>query len=408
MSPATIETMESTRTAAVRPVRRSWMQRVRRWWTAVFVDESGPERGYRARIICPIFLIFLSSSVHQAVTSGWSTTQTTAVITGLALFAAGFIAVVFRNTPFLHTDRAPGILAATVVIGAALVPALGNGWLVSLAIYSVSLILFNYDRPYWLPTLLIVPAVTWAVSSAAMGRSFAQGLGAAAQVLLIGTIQAAFYSQIRAKVALRQAQAELARLAVTEERLRIARDLHDILGQRLSAVSLKAEVAARLVVRDPDRAAAEMGEVASVARAALSDVRETVSGYRMICLNSEIETATTLLSAGSVTVRAVVEPLPRAIDECAGWLIREAVTNVIRHASASTCVIRTVNSGTSAVIEVSDDGRANAASAGPVFGNGLTGLSERVNNLGGHLSARRERGWFVVRASFDGLDPDAE
>ena len=89
------------------------------------------------------------------------------------------------------------------------------------------------------------------------------------QTLLIGAVQAAFYQQIRAKVELRRARADLARLAVTEERLRIARDLHDILGQRLSAVSLKAELAARLVERDPDRAAAEMGEVAAVARAAL-------------------------------------------------------------------------------------------------------------------------------------------
>ncbi len=392
--------MESIRPApAVAAAPPGLRARWRQAYQDIFLTDGGSKRGHRARFVTPPFLLFLTSPIHRALTSGWPAVKVAAVVTGLILFAAGFIGVLFKNTPVLHTNRSPALVAATIAAGAAMVPALGVGWLSGLSIYAISLLLFNFDKRYWLPSLVAVTAVTW-VASAAMGKSMSASMGIAAETLLVGTIQAAFYTQIRDKVALRQARAELARLAVTEERLRIARDLHDLLGQRLSAVSLKAEVAARLVRRDPTRAAVEMGEVASVARDALSDVRATLSGYRTISLNGEIETATTLLTAAGIAVRTAIEPLPAEADECAGWLVREAATNVIRHASASNCVIRVVSTETAATVEVSDDGAGRGTGVPPDFGNGLTGLSERMTAIGGTLSVCREDGWFVVRATF--------
>ena len=224
------------------------------------------------------------------------------------------------------------------------------------------MLLFNFGRRVWLPIVVAVPVGAVIVDVVIVGDSFRDAVELAVPILLIGVVQAAFYQQIRAKVELTRARTDLARLAVSEERLRIARDLHDILGQRLSAVSLKAELAARLVERDPTRAATEMGEVAAVARAALSDVRETVSGYRALTLATEIETARALLIAAGVSVEVACggDPLPEPLDECAGAVVREAVTNVIRHAGSGRCAIQIGRESGAVVVEVRDTGTGTA------------------------------------------------
>jgi two-component system sensor histidine kinase DesK len=279
----------------------------------------------------------------------------------------------------------------------------GVNWLTGLSIYTIAMLLFNCGRRLWLPIVLAVPVAAVIVDVIIVGDPFRDAVELAVPILLIGAVQAAFYQQVRAKVELTRARTDLARLAVSEERLRIARDLHDILGQRLSAVSLKAELAARLVERDPTRAAAEMGEVAAVAREALSDVRETVSGYRALTLATEIETARALLIAAGVSVEVACggDPLPEPLDECAGALVREAVTNVIRHAGAGRCAIQIGRESGAVVVEVRDTG---TGTVGPIaasvpYGNGLTGLAERVERVGGMLWIGRERDQFVVRAT---------
>jgi two-component system, NarL family, sensor histidine kinase DesK len=146
-----------------------------------------------------------------------------------------------------------------------------------------------------------------------------------------------------------------------------------------------------------------MGEVAAVARAALSDVRETVSGYRALTLATEIETARALLTAAGVPVEVACggDPLPEPLDECAGAVVREAVTNVIRHAGSGRCTIQIGRGSGAVVVEVRDTG---TGTGGPVavsvaYGNGLTGLAERVERVGGMLWIGRERDQFVVRAT---------
>jgi len=381
---------------------RAVWESVRSAYTDIFVDDWGPRRWMRARIFSMLFLLFLIDPIRSVVAADWSLPHRIVAITGIGAFAGCFVSVMWHNTPRLHHNRTPYTVALAIAVGVGLVAG-GVNWLTGLSIYTIAMLLFNCGRRVWLPIVLGVPIAAIIVDVVIAGKPFRDALMVAVPIVLIGTVQAAFYQQIRAKVELARARTDLARLAVSEERLRIARDLHDILGQRLSAVSLKAELAARLVERDPARAAMEMGEVAAVAREALGDVRETVSGYRALTLATEIETARALLIAAgvSVEVAGAGDPLPDPLDECAGALVREAVTNVIRHAGAGRCAIQIGRESGAVVVEVRDTGAGTAGpvAAGVAYGNGLTGLAERVERVGGMLWIGRERGHFVVRAT---------
>jgi two-component system sensor histidine kinase DesK len=371
---------------------------VRRPYPANAVDEWGSRRWLRARVAALVLLGFLLAPVRSTLSSGWSVPEKVLVLAAVAGFAACFVVVFWRNTPRLHSNRAPWAIVAALAIGVPLVVVFDASFLAVLTYFVMSMLLFNCRTSRWPAIVLGVPALAYVADRWVLGETHMKPIELAVQALLIGTVQAAFYQQISAKTELRRARAELARLAVTEERLRIARDLHDILGQRLSAVSLKAELAARLAPRDAERAAAEMIEVAAVARAALADVRDTVSGYRQMSLAGEVETARALLTAGRIELDASICDMPAPLDECAGWVVREAVTNVIRHSVAKRCEIRAVRHAAAVIVEVRDDGGTETTAFS--FGNGLTGLAERVDLAGGVLATVRDRGSFVVRATF--------
>jgi two-component system sensor histidine kinase DesK len=186
---------------------------------------------------------------------------------------------------------------------------------------------------------------------------------------------------------LREAQADVRRLAATEERLRIARDLHDLLGHSLSLIVLKSELARRLAARAPERVPGEINDIEAVARQALADVRAAVSGYRSRDLAEELDAARTVLTAAGVepTIRTSGTPLPDAVDGLFGWAVREGVTNVVRHSRATRCEISVAREGGRATLEIRDDG---AAAREPfVPGNGLTGLTERLTGAGGSVDA---------------------
>ncbi|WP_353651094.1 sensor histidine kinase [Nakamurella sp. A5-74] len=195
----------------------------------------------------------------------------------------------------------------------------------------------------------------------------------------------AFFSNIRLTIQLRAAQDELAVAAVAQERRRIARDLHDILGHSLTAISVKAALAERLSSIDPVRAAQESNEVGQIARGALADVRATASGMREASLAGELAVARSILAAAGIAA-----DLPRAVDEVTeqghrlfGFVVREAVTNVVRHSGASRC---SVTLG-SRWVEIVDDGKGFVQGRSPESGSsGLAGLSERVAAQGGRLT----------------------
>ena len=181
---------------------------------------------------------------------------------------------------------------------------------------------------------------------------------------------------------LREARAELAELAIERERLRISRDLHDLLGQSLSAVSLKGDLAIGLLERhDVRRAVDEIESLVSVARSALRDVLDIAHREPPIALSSEIDRAADLLSSlGTETlVDMAAGTLSPEVDELFAWALREGVTNVLRHSSATTCSIRIARRDGGFCLEIVNDG----AMPGSSSGNGLSGLAARASALSG-------------------------
>ena len=189
---------------------------------------------------------------------------------------------------------------------------------------------------------------------------------------------------------LQAARRELARLAVIEERERLSRDLHDLLGQTLSMITLKSELARHLVTEEPDRCAQEISEIERVARNSLREVREAVAGYRLPRLASELEGAHQFLEAARIScqIDPIQEVLPQEIDATLAWTVREGVTNVIRHSQARHCRIRLTHKNDTISVEVLSDGvRREQAGSTARPGLGLAGLRERVCRLKGDLDA---------------------
>jgi len=185
----------------------------------------------------------------------------------------------------------------------------------------------------------------------------------------------------RGNVALAEARAEQARLAAENERFRIARDLHDLLGHSLTAITVKAGLAVRLGETDPARALKEIAEVEALARSSLADVRAAISNYGEVTLAGELTSGRELLRAAGIAadLPRAVEVLNPAVQELFGWVVREGLTNVVRHAHASSCAIRV----TATSVEIVDDGIGGSNPAG----NGLSGLRERVTAAGGSVHA---------------------
>lgn len=186
------------------------------------------------------------------------------------------------------------------------------------------------------------------------------------------------------QVKLRRSTEEITRLATLAERERIGRDLHDLLGHTLSVVALKSELARKLIDRDLDAARTEIGEVERVARDALSQVRNAVSGIRSTAIAAELQAAISLLEAQGVKVRCETErvKLPHDRETALALSLREATTNIRRHADASGVTIRLREDAGKVMMEVVDNGRGGRI----VPGNGLNGMRERLGNVGGTLS----------------------
>jgi two-component system sensor histidine kinase DesK len=183
-----------------------------------------------------------------------------------------------------------------------------------------------------------------------------------------------------------RARAELARMAVAEERERFARDLHDLLGHSMSVIALKAELAGRLLPDRAAEAAREIAELEDVARGALSEVREAVSGYRRPTLDGELAGARMALSAAGIEAEVIRAPavLDPAVEGVLAWAVREGATNVIRHSGARHCTLRISSDPAGAGVEVVDDGVGPGRVNGDA-GHGLEGLSERARTLNGRL-----------------------
>ncbi|MGY2067449.1 sensor histidine kinase [Blastococcus sp. SYSU DS0619] len=298
----------------------------------------------------------------------------------LVVFTAAYLTVFARAF-------APGCrpayrqLAVVAVLGIGLGFWLGTPWAGLMIYLSAAVAVTLPDRWVW-PAVAGATAVcaTVALLDGALGNVFFLPL----LCLLTAFALRGTRYLITVNSELTEAREELARHAVAGERLRFARDLHDLLGHSLSLIALKSELAGRLTERDPVRARQEMADVEAAARRALAEVRDAVSGYRQISLAQALVEARSALSAAGIALRAPApgEPLPGAVDAVLGWVVREATTNVLRHSEARAVVVGLTTTADHVELTVTDDGRGSTAPAG----DGLSGLAERVASAGGHLA----------------------
>jgi two-component system sensor histidine kinase DesK len=197
-------------------------------------------------------------------------------------------------------------------------------------------------------------------------------------------------------------RSELALLAVSEQRLRWARDLHDTLGHGLSVVVLKLELVERLSGKNLERALVELRDARTLLRNSIGEMQTVVAGMRDVSLRGEIANACTILNSAGVHTATDIAPvvLDNAVAEALAWIVREGSTNVLRHSDSTHCdICLRVDSGR-AVLKVTNDGPAIQVTRAPSGGHGIRGMRERLNVLGGRLTAKSEKdGGFTLEAS---------
>jgi two-component system sensor histidine kinase DesK len=257
----------------------------------------------------------------------------------------------------------PAIVAATlllVVFTLRTPPQYG-----SLFLYAVIMAGAAFNWRVGFAAVLLLSVLSGAVELI-RGESVTNATGQFLNELLVGLTAVAGRLLIQANQQLSLARERIARLAVGEERLRFARDLHDLLGHSLSVIALKSELAGRLIKTTPGLAAHEVEDIEKVARDALHEVREAVAGYRQPTLAAELAGAKEALTAAGIAFHVDNDhaPLPPSVEGVLAWTVREGVTNVMRHSQAQRCAIRITSKDGQAMVEVIDNGRGGTPEAG--------------------------------------------
>ncbi|MET9906394.1 histidine kinase [Streptomyces sp. NPDC006476] len=350
------------------------------------------------------WLIFLGAPVQDLTSGHHGTAATVAGWVALATFTSVYLTLVFRNMGRPFSGGAVG--AFVVLLGALAVVlslTLGSAWVGLFVYVSVTCGATLPQRiAYW-----AVGANTLAMFLVGL-RTGSDDWSLILIVLLLGFAMMGVKQLVRTTVELRKARATVAQLAANEERLRLARDLHDLLGHSLSLITLKSELAGRMLPDHPDKAAQQVADIEQVSRQALVDVRAAVSGYRRTRLPDELAGAQVALKAAGVVAEVPAEPdlrdVPEESESALAWALREAVTNVVRHSGAGRCTVELLRRQTldGAVLELSvEDNGSGGSGKGP--GNGLTGLTERLEKAGGTLEAGRVKKGFrlVARVPVD-------
>jgi two-component system sensor histidine kinase DesK len=347
------------------------------------------------------WLVFLAAPVGDLTGDHHSFGATLAGWAGLLTFVAVYMTLVFRNMgrrPFPVRVIAV-LLGVLAVLTVTLCLTLGGQWLGLFVYLSVCCgVTLPLRAAYW--TVSLVTAVFLAIG---LREDADSAWGLVLVVLLTGFSMTGVRQLIRITVELRQARATVAQLAANEERLRLARDLHDLLGHSLSLITLKSELAGRMLPDHPDKAAQQVADIEQVSRQALVDVREAVTGYRRPRLAVELAGTRSALTAAGITADVPHEPdldgVPEESESALAWALREAVTNVVRHSGAAHCTVellkRQTLDGQILELAVEDDG-SGGTGKGP--GNGLTGLTERLEKAGGSLEAGRTKRGFRLTA----------
>lgn len=405
--------------------RPRWWRSPRAWWASL--SQVQRVEVYTAQVLywlgapAPLLLLVLTRGTGPA----WSLALVVALSTaqGVAAFAvlrAGLEPRRYRRW------RRPGLLGLAATTAALLVAAVfvaadsspgaspRQAVVVYTVMFSPAAVAVVHRRAGWLLPL-----------GAGLATGAAAASGGAAPVVVattaVVTVLASAFIVMTVRLSvwlldvvrqLADAQGDRARLAVAEERLRFARDLHDVVGRDLSAIALKSEVVARLAERGRPEAVAEAMAVRELAQSSLAEVRAVVRGHRRADLLTELAGARALLASAEVACEvrvddAVATALPAPAQEALAWALREAVTNVVRHGHARSCAVSLSVVDGEAVLVVRNDASVDDGATpteGPRDGGlrpgaGLSGLRERLEARGGSLDVRRERGRVVLTAT---------
>jgi two-component system, NarL family, sensor histidine kinase DesK len=253
-------------------------------------------------------------------------------------------------------------------------------------IFSAAFIPWLFDRMK--PALIALSGLSAAILIDAAFFHSQPGFWITSLVVALGVCLSnmQFAERDRANRKLRLAHEEIEHLAKIAERERIARDLHDVLGHTLTLIVVKSTLAGKLLEKDPQRAKSEIADIEKVAREAITEIRNTVRGYSSYKLDDELLRAHAALESAGVTVQSESADLPLtpAQESVAALIMREAVTNVVRHAHARNCRLRLARNNGNCVLEVKDDGCGGVHSEG----NGLRGMRERIEALGGTFTCK--------------------
>jgi len=283
----------------------------------------------------------------------------------------------------VHYSERPRILAAALAIAAlGFVVTPWNPGAQGYLIYACAYVAFAF-RPRLALAAMILLIAAYSAYWLALRLPWVFVLNAIVVGLVVGLMNIHYIRRKHADIALNLSHDEVRRLAALAERERIGRDLHDLLGHTLSLVALKSELAGKLVQRDPAAARRELDEVSRVAREALTQVRSAVTGIRAAGLGAELASARLLLEADAVQLQYALAPvtLPADIETVLALTVREAVTNIQRHARARHAEITLSSTPREVTLCIRDDGRGGAIAPG----NGLSGMRERIEALGGRL-----------------------
>ena len=347
------------------------------------------------RLIIAFFLVvpFFSKPRPGAAQAAFLAVATLILIVLVNRYVVGFA------RPLRPPGRASAAwLSTIVVLGVSILAVGGLNWVG--AVFVAGAAAGRLTRSAWAAT---AAGACCAAGGLGVGLANGAGLGGGSLEVTLGPLLATFFAYAAARRSelvdkLRETRAELARMAVADERLRIARDLHDLLGHSLSLITLKAELAGRVIDGDADRAAREIADLETVARRSLGEVRAAVTSYRQPSLAAELAAARQLLSAAGMECRveapASIE-LPPDTGALLAWTVREGATNAVRHSGARTVTITVTATAGEAAAEIADDGAGPARKTGGAageHGSGLTGLTERARGAGAEITAGEGRG----------------
>jgi two-component system, NarL family, sensor histidine kinase DesK len=354
-----------------------------------------------------IWLCYLIQPVVELFTDHYSVPYEVVGLATIVLFCAVYLYFV-PNWPFGPRYALPGVavLAGLAVTDGVLFGGTGASTL-WIFVSSASGLLITNVR--WALRAVLLSSAAYLIFCVTGHVDETDLLVNLLPVLFVGLAMIGLRRQFRLTAELAKAREEVAQLAASEERLRLARDMHDLTGQSLSMITLKSELAARVLGQlpkssDRDRARDEIEQVAAVSRQTLRDIREAISGYRRPTLAVEIITGRAALASAGIAARddAELTLLSGTFDPDAeaalAWCLREAVTNVVRHSGAQNCHISLTRHGPSLSLTVRDDGTGHTPPddcggglqphGSDKTGSGLHGLAERLSAVGGSLELR--------------------